>query len=75
MTTPKKGLTFTHNYFLDPEDRKLPAKEARKAVMAITRVGKLKVWYTYARDFERGLTRSHWYMPRPYWEETYGANT
>lgn len=70
MTTPHKGVTFTHKHFLDPHDRRLPAKQARKAVMVITRVTKYKVFYSY-----EGENQGRWYMPREYWQETYGANT
>ena len=69
MTKPTKGLTFTHTTILHPEDRKLPAKQARKAIMKITQVTKNKVFYTYESD---PTNKSFRWMPRDYWEVTYG---
>ena len=68
MSAIKLGTTFTHKHFLHPDDRHLPAKEARKALMKVTSVNKTRVYYTYADSDDKG----RWYMPREYWLETYG---
>jgi hypothetical protein len=61
--TIKAGTTFTHKFTLHPDDRHLPAKEARKAVMKVTRATKTRVYYTYESTVEN---RGHWWMPREY---------
>lgn len=50
-TTPKRGMVFTHHRVIDPADYHLPAKQARKARMEITRVTKTAVYFRYACGF------------------------
>lgn len=69
MTTVKRGLTFTHLTWIDPDWHPGPGQhlaDGPKAEMVVTRATKTTVYYTYA-----GGTKGAWKMARAEFTKRY----
>ena len=69
-TTIRKGFTFTHRSFIDP-DWTGPVSQGPKALMVVTKTSPRRVWYGFAT----GSRRANWVMDRETFEEFYGGQS